>query len=273
MDLRIPYRDEYMFEPNMPATRTENYVNPKGWEYLTYQWLGWVMGPDGTFVPSGVPEEAASVLGTRIKDSWEATMASHGGKLATLQEYLFSLNLPDISQGQKCDYHRSDYESLQGGQCRPAECRPGQFLGETSCVPCSVNTFKAGTNNNTACDLCSTFSTTLGLIGSPGASSCICDFNYFGEITSSASMCAQCDARLIATNGCPGGNLMIVPEGLFKPADSITLYNCVGEDQCSVTYANISTPTQCIEGSAGPLCGTCEDNWMIDGVGSCTECM
>jgi hypothetical protein len=37
MDLRVPYRNEFIFEPSLPSIRTKNYDSPRGWEYLVYQ--------------------------------------------------------------------------------------------------------------------------------------------------------------------------------------------------------------------------------------------
>ena len=73
--------DDYIFEPGLPASRATNYLNPRGWEFLVYRWLGWVLSPSGTWVRDPeLPEETSpSSLMQDLNAAWTDTMRRNGG--------------------------------------------------------------------------------------------------------------------------------------------------------------------------------------------------
>jgi len=131
MDLRIPFREDFIFETALPKARETLYTEPKGWEYIVYLHLGWALAPDGKWVRvpryNGTSEERIARLQQQLTSAWLSTMQRRGGVLSVLKSYRKSLSQPALSEAELCAYHEAEYVE-SGGVC-----------GGKPFVPCGVS--------------------------------------------------------------------------------------------------------------------------------------
>mmetsp|Transcript_7233 Transcript_7233/g.14462 ORF Transcript_7233/g.14462 Transcript_7233/m.14462 type:complete len:1084 (+) Transcript_7233:531-3782(+) len=167
-------------------------------------------------------------------------------------------------------------------ECPPkVSCGPGTFWDPktAACLPCAADTFKVGTNNATSCQACPVRSGTDNQLGSTSRGACSCEFGFVGTLNSANAVCHLCplnaddpNVQLEEDKACKGGEQIVVREGLYKGPDSVELYNCKYGPNCAKTPTSFSGETNCALGSTGPLCGYCQDKWILFKDGRCERC-
>mmetsp|Transcript_2405 Transcript_2405/g.5120 ORF Transcript_2405/g.5120 Transcript_2405/m.5120 type:complete len:1794 (-) Transcript_2405:193-5574(-) len=160
------------------------------------------------------------------------------------------------------------------GQASCTACRLGFFQSEGSAAscsePCPVGTY-ASTSGSSACVECA-FGTTM-LLGARNSSYCTCPRDHFKYMPEAADgdgastpipRCIHCNEHM---EDCPGGDgPAFQKEGYHVLEDGSFTYQCASVDACPGGLLGV-----CPEGSLGPGCASCEDQFYWDGE-KCSKC-